>query len=429
MSARIRFYPWQNLCRLSGALTAAVIFLSIMIIFQTAESATPSPKPASSSNDKAGKEGVSSVIRPSTAAVIAGAFSQEDGYGIIISALKNPSSDVRMRALEIIRERPARFPAEKVRALLNEDKDTDIKIQAAVTLAAMNDRTGANYLRSIAFNKPKLSSSPTVAERVKYFSAQNTRIKAIVNLGRIKDYASLNLLEGETKDEDGRVADAAWIALAYLGNKKGVDIFVDGLKNSDRSVRARAAEIVGDIGAADGIPLLRERLSDWDKDVRIAAIRSIGKLKDIQSAPKLREIIFSDKEQLSREAAARALGDIGDASPETISFLKRYLYDENVAVRLAVCHSLARLGDYSGKDFVKALAERGAEKEARYSAVKALEDFPLGSDEDKNFLSNLVYDEDPLTSLEALKILTFGVRKNSDFSVGKTTNTQRGAKK
>lgn len=321
----------------------------------------------------------------------------------IYSALKNNSSDVRLRALEIIRERPALFVSVRVKPLL-EDKDINVKIQTVRTLVALNDRTGIPYLRSLAFTSPKLSAAPTVSERVKIFTAQNNRIKAIVALGDIKDTVSTERLEAATKDGDARVADAAWIALAGMGNKRGAEIFIDGLKNSEKAVRAKSAEVVGDIGAVAGLAALRERAGDWDKDVKLNAIRSLGVLRDVESAPRLREIVVTDKDQSIRESAVRALGEIRDGS--SAAFLKKYISDENIVVRLAVCESLAKMNDYSGKEFVKALAERAAEKEARYRALRALSHFSLNA-ADENLLREIVLDDDSMTVLEAVRVLSF----------------------
>lgn len=321
----------------------------------------------------------------------------------IYSALKNNSSDVRLRALEIIRERPALFVSARVKPLL-EDKDINVKIQTVRAMAALNDRAGVPYLRSLAFTSPKLSAAPTVSERVKIFTAQNNRIKAIVALGDIKDTISTERLEAATKDGDARVADAAWIALAAMGNKRGAEIFIDGLKNSEKAVRAKSSEVVGDIGAVDGLAALRERAGDWDKDVKLNAIRSLGVLRDVKSAPRLREIVVTDKDQSIRESAVRALGEIRDGA--SAAFLKNYISDENIVVRLAVCESLAKMNDYSGKEFVKALAERAVEKEARYRALRALSHFSLDT-ADENLLREIVSDDDPMTALEAVRVLAF----------------------
>ncbi|MDI6757274.1 MAG: HEAT repeat domain-containing protein, partial [Endomicrobiia bacterium] len=220
----------------------------------------------------------------------------------IYSALKNPSSDMRIRALEIIRERPSVFSASRVKASLD-DKDVNVKIQAVRALVSLNDRAGVSHLKTLAFTVSKLSSSPTISERVKYFTAQNNRIKAIAALGDIKDTSSIKQLEDATKDGDARVADAAWMALAKMGNKKGADIFIAGLKSSEKAVRAKSAEAVAELGALEALSALRERMADWDKDVKISAVRSLGILRDAQSAPNIREMILNEKDQSLREAA------------------------------------------------------------------------------------------------------------------------------
>lgn len=319
----------------------------------------------------------------------------------IYTALGSNVSDVKIRALEIIALYPSKFSATKVKPLL-QDKDNDVKIKASIALSHLGDTSGLLHLRNLAKSKVTISDTPTVSERLRYFSAQNLRIKAILALGDARDIGFVNTLLELTKDADARVVDAAWISLAKLGNKKGVDVFISGLKSHEKMARAKSAEVLGDLEVVEAIPQIRERLNDWDKDTKVSAIKALGKLKDFQSVSKFKDLLLTAKEQSVREAAAIALGRVGDKS--SIEFLKRFTQDEHGVVRFAVCEALSMLGDYSGKDFILFSAQKASEKEIRYRAIRTLANFPLESGDIK-MLEEFTRDPDGLLAVEASAVL------------------------
>ncbi len=319
----------------------------------------------------------------------------------IYAALKSQSGDVRMRAIEIIKANPSRFQISRLKPLL-EDKDNNVKLHAATVLAMNQDKSGQEYLRTLASRKVVIPDAPTVVERVKYFSAQNLKIKGIMAIGETRDTASIQTLLDLTKSDDPRVVDAAWMALARMGNKKGADVFVSGLKSSDPSARAKSAEVLGDLRVAEAGYQLRGRLKDWNQDVKLSAIKSLGKLKDRESLPSLRDFLATAKEQSIREAAAKSIGLIGDKT--SVEFLKKFVDDENGVVRLSVCESLAILGDFSGKDFIIANIKKATEKEIRYRALRVLVYFDL-TKSDIVLLEELKKDPDEMMVLEASNVL------------------------
>jgi len=69
-------------------------------------------------------------------------------------------------------------------------------------------------------------------------------------------------------DEDGRVADAALVALAKLGDPEGKKQFISALRKHKTGSEAKAAEALGDIGDQNAGGALKKRLKDWDRNAK-----------------------------------------------------------------------------------------------------------------------------------------------------------------
>ncbi len=82
--------------------------------------------------------------------------------------------------------------------------------------------------------------------------------------------------------------------------------------DSDSAVRRECAETLGRISSADRTPL-RSALQDPDPEVREAAANALGELGDRTAVPELVALVGNTNEDaLVREAAVAALGAIGD---------------------------------------------------------------------------------------------------------------------
>ena len=104
-----------------------------------------------------------------------------------------------------------------------------------------------------------------------------------------------------------------WEAIRTLGkigrdSKPAVPMLIDALKDDDELVREHAAEALGDIGSPEAIPHLTRALEDEAGRVRRDAVSSLGRFGPAAKAALPKaEKLLQDSEPLVREAARAAL--------------------------------------------------------------------------------------------------------------------------
>ncbi|MEJ5343928.1 MAG: HEAT repeat domain-containing protein [Chloroflexus sp.] len=129
-------------------------------------------------------------------------------------------------------------------------------------------------------------------------------------------------------------------ALAKLGIP-AVPALVQALGDGDADVREAAAAALGRIGDAAAVPALVPVLRDGYADVREAAAAALGQI----GAPAVPALVqaLGDGDANVRRAAAAALGQIGDAA--AVPALVRALGDGERQVREAAAAALGQIGD------------------------------------------------------------------------------------
>ncbi|AEA47472.1 HEAT repeat domain-containing protein [Archaeoglobus veneficus] len=191
------------------------------------------------------------------------------------------------------------------------------------------------------------------------------------------------------------------IRLYELEKKKDIDTLIEVLRNSkSQAVRARAAEILGDIGGERAYKELISILinEDEDEEVRNAAAKSIAwadekalrmlleKLegRKIKGATwvlvdRLIKTLKSDDASI-RMNSAIALGRLGDT--RCLPHLIDALEDEAPEVRRAAAMALGMLGNSAAVD---ALVERLKDEnvEVRKAALEALADMEIADEVDE----------------------------------------------
>jgi HEAT repeat protein len=110
----------------------------------------------------------------------------------------------------------------------------------------------------------------------------------------------------------------------------------------DWKVRTAAARALGDIGDARAVEPLIAALKDKDSHVREATVRALGKIGDARAVKAL-SAALKGGDWLVRKAAAEALGKIGDA--RAVKPLIAALKDEVSDVREAAAGALCEIGD------------------------------------------------------------------------------------
>ncbi|MFN3966842.1 MAG: HEAT repeat domain-containing protein [Endomicrobiia bacterium] len=269
----------------------------------------------------------------------------------------------------------------KLKELLNDPTDT-IKIEASLALHKLGDNSGKDILIKILKEKSILSMKDSPVKRAKALAKNLNRAKAAKALGEINAKSAIPILKeiAEDKNEDGRVIDESIISLIKLGDRSKINIFLAGLNSSEKSVKEKSCEVLGEVKEEKAKQKLKELLSHWDKGVRAAACTALGKIGDKESIKSIINLL-SDKEDIVRMASAESLGFLGDTS--VIPHLKKTLDDPNGMVRLSACESLYKLGDNSGELFVIS-SLNASDTDAKIKSIQIISDYKI-----KNSLEKL----------------------------------------
>lgn len=118
------------------------------------------------------------------------------------------------------------------------------------------------------------------------------------------------------------------------------DLIVELRSDRDADTRRRAAWALGEREDHRAVQPLVTALDDQDSDVRLTACWALGEIKDRAATERLTETLESDNDPLVREAAALALGEIGD--PSLVPVLTS-ASDREDRLREAVCWALREL--------------------------------------------------------------------------------------
>ena len=160
------------------------------------------------------------------------------------------------------------------------------------------------------------------------------------------------------------------------GDREAVPGLVKRLKDADPSVRARAADELGQVGpeGRDAIPPLTAALDDPDGFVRVRAAEALTDVGgDADVAAKALAGALADKDVKVRREAAVALWRMGPGAKAAVPALGKALADGDVKVRRDAAASLWRVGP-AAKAAVPALtgALKDEDGEVRWGAAGAL---------------------------------------------------------
>lgn len=212
-----------------------------------------------------------------------------DAVPTFITALSNANADVRSVAagsLGTLGEDAASAAPALVKAL--GDSDSTVRNRAATAL----ERLGASSVEPVA----ALLTDDRAA----------LRLQALRILGAIETPAPiLTDMASRLSDSDSQVRLAAMKALARK-KATAVDPLLDLLRSPDPSLKARAAETLGDLGRSGGnaVPSLTEALKDEVPAVRANAAVALGKIGPdaVSSVPTLRELTKDSSPQVTASA-------------------------------------------------------------------------------------------------------------------------------
>jgi HEAT repeat protein len=142
-------------------------------------------------------------------------------------------------------------------------------------------------------------------------------------------------------DETERLCSACGASLSELDKKSFVQKATAALRHPEPATSVRAAEILGRLKPPGAVAALIEVLKGGrDPYLLEAAARALGEIGDQASVSALRSVLGSSY-LVARIAAAEALGKI--ASREAVQALEAARGDTSPAVRSAIDRSLASL--------------------------------------------------------------------------------------
>jgi HEAT repeat protein len=177
------------------------------------------------------------------------------------------------------------------------------------------------------------------------------------------------LLKG-LDDEDPQVVASAINGVTPATGQKAVQKLGSLLKSSPHApVREAAANALGKVGDQESVPALLAALEDSAENVRWFAVESLRKLGAREAVPAIQEVLGEDQSARVREIAASALGALGQ--PGSIPALRDALDDANERVQQKASAALLALAkdDY---DSMALVADVFAERDMLAPAAQVL---------------------------------------------------------
>lgn len=149
---------------------------------------------------------------------------------------------------------------------------------------------------------------------------------------------------------DAGPADKDEILRAYLVRTLGLSTDVEMtelvskylLEDPEGVVRSMAAQALGQLKSSWAVPQLIQALSDTDRSVREAAALALGAIGDPHAVRALSEILARDESAMVRSSAADSLGEIGDQAARDP--LVDALNDKRLLVRRSAVLAIIRTG-------------------------------------------------------------------------------------
>jgi len=148
--------------------------------------------------------------------------------------------------------------------------------------------------------------------------------------------------------------------MAEIRFKQRVNLLISNLSSPAAEDREAAAKSLGDLGQAT-VPALIRALEDQNSFVRRSAALALGRI-----GPPARAAVPAlvrgcrDKEEIVRGAAARALGEIGLPAESAVSALMERLKDESTSVRNRAANSLSKMGAVAVPTLMEAINDEQA---------------------------------------------------------------------
>ncbi len=296
---------------------------------------------------------------------------REDSTALWLSALSNPSAEVRevaVRRLAEVASRPEGL-AGRLETLLRNDPDIGVRGASATALGVCGGsaakpplfdalRDPSEHVRwsaAVALDRAGRLGAEDVPALTGALTSSDSYIRAFAawSLGELGPQAAAAvpaLITALGQEDLGEGVAAK--ALAKMGEaaEAAVPALCEGLQSSDPRRRWNAAQALGQIGlkAERAVPLLERLLKDGSVPVRAESARALGRIGNgaHHSVPAI-IILLNDDDAHVRAMAARALGWLGDA--RALPALEAVRRDSNGRVAREASKAIRRIAQGGGR--------------------------------------------------------------------------------
>ncbi|MBI2900165.1 MAG: HEAT repeat domain-containing protein [Planctomycetes bacterium] len=276
--------------------------------------------------------------------------------------------------------RAARKPDEELRLLLHDGLGSEFpEIQQHAFMELLNLapeqrkravasvldrwRTADEKFRVLAvpflFSSGEERAVATVLDAARDPSPEVRRAVAVV-LATSTGEKAIETLVGMLKDSHGEVRGAAVDALTALKREASVRPLLEFLRDEKTpELREKAVRALGEIGSREAVPDLIDLLPvahlRWD------CISSLGKIGDPRAVPALRRYLDPEEAVNIRQIAIRSLGRLKDA--DSVFRFESMLLSEEPPLREAAADAVGRIGDRDSltRSLLPAYATEGEE--------------------------------------------------------------------
>lgn len=262
----------------------------------------------------------------------------------------------------------------------------------------------------VSFQNVSLQSGAQISAKV----GPGGEIKALSSSGKTVEPSLVGSIDlgtgGSAVQDDKSQKNEPEKSSVGTASTDKVGKYIEDLKDENRTIREAAVKALGELGDARAVdPLIEVLKGDSDSGIRESAAISLGMIKDERALVPLLEALQGEDEH-ARSGAANGLGWLGD--PRSVDALNQALQDEFYEVRGLAAMSLGFIKDPSSVDpLIDALKDDRFE--VRINAVVA-----LGEIGDKKAIDPLVsalQDEN-----EAVRAAAKGALQNLGWVEGST---------
>jgi HEAT repeat protein len=252
--------------------------------------------------------------------------------------LSDPEARIRLAAAEALRELPSE---NALPALGRASSDADARVRSAVARAL-----GASESAQAVVPLLGRLDDPV----------PDVRREVVAALGRLGDRRAVVPLLARVMDPVAPVRRVAARALGELADPRAVSALVLVLRDADEGVRVAALDAVGKLGDASAVSSVIAGLDDPAPAVRAAALGALGRLGTPEAFAALVARLGESDIDLDTVLAA-----LERAGPRALPALRGCVDSQSVLGSADGCaRALARVGDASDVERVRAALERGA---------------------------------------------------------------------